>query len=211
MTYILYGTPGSGSTIIEMALSEIGVSYEHRRVSLRERLQLEPAYGAVNPQRKLPSLITPKGETLTESVAILLTLHERHRKSKLLPRAGSAQRALALRWLLFTATELYPIVEINDYPERFTAPTNRDVKATRKLARTIWRTRLQLVEQAIDDGPYLLGAEFTLTDLYIAVVSRWAEQGRWRPKHVPKIERLADTVARRSGCEAIWQRAFENR
>lgn len=39
---------------------------------------IEKSGAAVNPQRKLPALITPNGETLTESVAILLTRRWRH-------------------------------------------------------------------------------------------------------------------------------------
>ena len=61
----------------------------------------------------------PQGETLTESLAILLTLAERHPGAGLLPDTASPGRAAALRWLSFVVTEIYPLVEINDYPQRF--------------------------------------------------------------------------------------------
>ena len=38
------------------------------------------------------------------------------------------------------------------------------------------RERWQIVEVEIAGGPYLLSSGFSLTDLYIAVVSRWAQQ-----------------------------------
>ena len=63
---------------------------------------------------------TREGFVLTESVAILISLCEQHGEANLLPPVGAKPRAQALRWLLFVATELYPLVEINDYPERFT-------------------------------------------------------------------------------------------
>ena len=207
MSYILYGDVGSGSGTIELALSEIGAAYETRDVDLGSDDQREDAYRAVNPQQKLPTLVTPEGETLTESVAILLTLCERHPDASLLPPAASTERGRALRWLLFVATELYPIVEINDYPERFT-PDASGAPAVRERAREIWRRRWSIVEDNIAGDPFLLSQGFSLTDIYIAVVSRWAQQHEWRPGHVPKVERLAAAVATRPKCAAVWHRHF---
>lgn len=208
MTYILYGSRRSGSSIVELALAEIGAAYEVRAVNLETHDQRKAPYAAVNPQRKIPSLVTEDGETLTESVAILLTLDERHPEAGLMPPPRSPQRAQALRWLLFVATELYPIVEINDYPERFTSEPQTHAEATREIARDIWRARWLIFEDAIAGAPYLLGSGFSLTDIYVAVVSRWAQQDDWRPSHVPKVERLTAAVAARTACEAVWQWHF---
>jgi len=205
MTYILYGSRRSGSLTVELALAEIGVTYEVRDVDLEVEAQRDDAYAAVNPQRKIPALITPAGETLTESVAILLTLDERHPEARLLPPAGSTERAQALRSLLFVATEIYPVVEINDYPERF-APTLDSAPALSEVARTIWRERWLLVERSIAGDPFVLASGFCLSDIYIAVVSRWAQQDAWRPAHVPKVERLTAAVAARPAAAPVWSR-----
>ena len=121
MSFILYGHRRSGSLAVELALAEIGADYEIRDIDLEIEAQRDDTYAAVNPQRKIPALVTPAGETLTESVAILLTLEARHPDAGLLPQ-DQAARAQELLWLLFVATEIYPMVEIKDYPERF-APT----------------------------------------------------------------------------------------
>ena len=68
-------------------------------------------------------------------MAILLTLKARHPDAGLLPQ-DQAVRAQALRWLLFVATEIYPMVEINDYPERF-APTPNVAPGVREVARDV--------------------------------------------------------------------------
>lgn len=207
MTYRLYGDRRSGSSIIEMALAHAGADYAIVDVEIGHDRQREAEYAAINPQRKLPSLITPSGETLTESVAILLVLDERHREAALLPRVGSPERAQALRWLLFMATELYPIVEINDYPERF-APDTDSAPRVREIARSLWRERWQIVERAIAGDPWLLPSGFCITDVYIAVVSRWAQQAQWRPAHLPRIERIAAAVAEHPTLAPVWQRHF---
>ena len=206
MSYVLYGSPRSGSFIVELALAEIGAQVEFRKVDLGTDEQRGEAYAALNPQRKIPALVTPDGEVLTESVAILLTLDRRHPEAKLLPSPASAEYAQALRWLMFVATEIYPIVEINDYPERFAPAPAGDAEAVREVARRIWRDRWLIVEEHVSGEPYLLGSEFCLTDLYIAVVSRWAQQDDWRPTHIPKIERLTQAVAARTACAPVWAR-----
>ena len=205
MGYVLYGSRRSGSLTVELALAEIGADYEVRDVDLDAHAQREAGYAAVNPQRKIPALLTPENELLTESVAILLTLTERHPEAGLMPPVASADRAQALRWLVFIATELYPVVEINDYPERF-SPDAASARQVREIARAKWRERWLLVEAAIAGDPYLLPTDFCLTDIYIAVVSRWAQQDAWRPEHLPKVERLTRTVAARPKLRAIWTR-----
>mgnify|MGYP001823158105 CR=1 FL=1 len=101
MTYTIYGAPGSGSGIVEAACAELGVDYEPRDLDARNGEHLGRAYAAVNPHRKMPTLQTEDGEIITESVAIILTLDERHPEAGLLPPPGSKERAQALRWMLF--------------------------------------------------------------------------------------------------------------
>ncbi len=204
MSYVLYGSPRSGSLAVELALAEAGVPYEVRGVRLASNEQRSAAYAAVNPHGKIPALVMPDGETLTESAAILLALDRLHPEAELMPPPRSAGYAQALRWLMFVATEIYPIVEINDYPERFGPEPDAD--ATRTLARGIWRRRWGTVEDAISGDPYLLASGFCLADIYVAVVSRWAQQDDWRPAHVPRVERLARAVAGRPACAPIWSR-----
>lgn len=204
MSYTLYGFPRSGSMAIEMAMAELDLDYVVQDVDLHTHAQRNEAFAQINPQRKLPALITPDGETLTESVAILLTLDQRYPDAALLPHKP-AERAQALRWLMFVATEIYPVVEINDYPDRF-APTGVAGSEVREVARSIWRQRWRLVEAEISGAPYLMGEGFCLTDIYIAVVSRWAQQDRWRPANLPKVEALTNAVAARPKLKDIWTR-----
>jgi len=191
-----------------MTLSELGVPYTFHEVSLDSNSQRKLEYANINPQRKIPALVCPDGNTITESVAIILWLLETHPDNQLLPEIGNPDRSQALRWLIFIATEIYPIVEINDYPERFST-ADTDPKSIRNNAREIWRQRWLVVEDNVS-CPYLLGSEFCATDIYIAVVSRWAQQENWRPENIPKVEALTQSVASRPQCEAVWSRNFSS-
>ena len=204
MPYTLYSFIRSGGAMVEAALAEADASVDVRPVDIRTGAQRDPEYLAVNPHGKLPALITPDGELLTETLAILLSIEDRHPDAGLMPGRGSPDRARALRWLAFAATELYPIVEILDYPDRF-SPTPGQVDATRAVALEIWRARLKTMEaQLSDDGPFLLGQTFCLTDIYWAVIARWGFQPDWTQSHTPRLERLFHAVCARPKIAAVW-------
>ena len=205
MTYRLYGSDGSGSGIVEMALAEVGVAVELQPVSLRENAQRSDAYARLNPERKIPTLLTPSGEVLTESAAIVLVLDERFPAARLLPERGTPERAQALRWLTFLACELYPIIEIVDYPERF-APDAASTPGVRERAKHIWQSRWPLVEGAIAGEPWLLASGFCATDLYLSVLSRWDLDPTWRAEHLPKVDAIARAVAQRPRSGPILRR-----
>lgn len=211
MTYAIYGAPGSGSGIVEAACAELGVVYEVRDLDARAGEHRGDAYAARNPQRKLPTLEVEGGEVITESVAILLTLDERHREAGLLPPPGSRERAQALRWMMFLATELYPIVEIIDHPERFVGAgagsgSSERIEAVRERAKEIWHQRWLVVEANVAGAPYCVESGFSATDLYITVLSRWDMKAAWRQEHLPKVEALAAAVRGRPALAKVWAR-----
>lgn len=212
MGYILYGDTGSGSATVEMALAEIGAPVELRAVPLSAEAQLAPEYRRINPMGRLPTLILPDGMVMTESLAILLILADRHPAAGLLPEAGSAGRARALRWMVLAGAEGYPHVTRYDYPARFTSQPS-DTGAIRRHAQEMYRELWRLVEAEAGLGgdpasPYLLGARFSLADIYLAVLSRWLEGADWLPANCPRLAALARAVAARPAIAPVWSRHF---
>ncbi|MCX4244104.1 glutathione S-transferase family protein [Paraliomyxa miuraensis] len=204
MKYVIHGAPGSGSGIVEAACAELGVDYEARDLDARNDEHRGAAYAAINPQRKLPALELEDGEIITESVAIVLTLDERHRDAGLLPPPGGKERAQALRWMVFIAAELYPMVEIIDHPERF-APGENAAQAMRERAETIWRERWRVLEANIAGTPHCLASGFCATDLFITKLAVWLDRA-WRQEHLPKIDALITAVRARPTLEHVWRR-----
>jgi glutathione S-transferase len=204
MKYIIYGAPGSGSGIVEAACAEIGVAYEVRDLDARNDEHRGERYAAINPHRKMPAIEGEDGEIITESVAILLTLDERHPEVGLLPPPGSAGRAQALRWMLFLASEMYPLVEMMDYPERFAASAEAAL-AMRDRAGELLRARWLVLEGHISGSPYCLEGGFSATDLYITKFSVWLDDA-WRCEHLPKVDALTRAVLARPALAPVWAR-----
>ena len=203
MPYTLYGAPGSGSGIIEAACAEMGIQVVLRALDAQRDEHRGAAYAASNPQRKLPALVAEDGEVLTESVAILVTLDERHRGAGLLPPPGSPERAQALRWMVFAASELYPLVELIDYPGRFAS--GAAAETLRARAEGAWRERWRVLEGQIAGSPYLLATGFCAADLYLTKLSVWLD-GAWRRDHLPRIDALTGAVLARPALAEVWAR-----
>lgn len=209
--WTLYGDRRSGSAAVELALAVLGVDYVSVDVPLDADAQRAEEYRRVNPQQKLPSLATPEGEMLTESAALLIYLADRVPDARLLPAAGARDRARALRWLLFVATELYPLIEMIDYPQRF-VPDPLDAQAAERMRdhlRGIWKRRWLIVEEAIGGDPWFLSGGFSAVDLYIGVVSRWAQLDDWRRGALPGVENIAAAIRARADCRDVWARHFD--
>jgi len=208
MSYILYGDKGSGAFSAEAVLAETGAPYTFELVSLEKNEQREPSFLAINPSGKMPALRLPEGEIVTESLGILLTLADHFPNARLLPPQAGPQRTQAYRWLAFMASEIYPMVEISDYPERF---VDKDqAKALREKARARIRERLLIVERMVA-GPWFLAHGFTIVDIYAAMFSRWKGSigASWLAEgHIPKLQSLAHAVSERPAIAPVWQRHF---
>jgi GST-like protein len=206
VSWIIYGDKGSGAFAAEAALAEAGANREFREVSLARNEQRKPEFLAINPSGKIPAVQLPEGGILTETLAILLTIAERYPEARLLPPIGTYARADALRWLAFMASEIYPMVEIEDYPSRF-APDRAESEALKLKARDRIRERLLIVEKAVA-GPWLLADGFSACDIYAAMFSRWSATHGWRDTNIPKLCAIMSGVAERPRIAPVWTRYF---
>jgi len=207
MTYVLYGENGSGAFSIEAALAEAGAAYEFVDISLEKDQQRSPEFRAINPSGKVPALKLPSGEVVTETSALLFLIAERHPESRLLPPSGP-ERAQALRWIAFLASEVYPMVEIADYPERFVAD-HIGAAVLKRSARDRIRERMLAIERAAA-GPWFLASVFSAVDIYAAMFSRWREcrvEG-WREENIPKICAIAASLAERPAIGPVFRKHF---
>ena len=209
MSYTIFGDKGSGAFCVEAALAEAGAPYEFKIISLEKNEQREPSFLAINPSGKMPALRLPTGEVVTESAGLLLTIADRHPDAHLLPPAASAERAQAFRWVAFMASELYPMVEISDYPDRF-APAGGEADGLRGKAQARLRERLMIVERQLA-GPWFLSSGFSLVDIYAAMFARWrGSLGRDWPveTNAPKLHALGQALAARPAIAPVWARHF---
>lgn len=92
---------------VRIALNLKGLAYSAHTIHLRKGEQRAPGYLAVNPQGLLPTLVAD-GQRLTQSLAILEYLEERHPAPALLP-ADSIGRARVRALADLVACEIHPL------------------------------------------------------------------------------------------------------
>ena len=88
-------------------LSEVGADFQLVEVNLGSDQHYTPEFLAINPRAQVPVLTLPDGTLMTESVAMMMHLADCHPESGLMPGLGKTERAIAYRWLLFGAVNLY--------------------------------------------------------------------------------------------------------
>ena len=169
---ILYMAPGTCARVTAIALEELGLSFETRLVRFTKGEHKSAEFKTHNPKGKVPALIY-EGETLTENVAIISYLNERH--GKLLPVAKDAlDRARQLADLCFCAATLHPIVTRIRMPVVFTE---------KEQARLVWEKGrqamdeyFQLIEDRLQTHSWWYGDQWSAMDGYLFWVF-WRVQG----------------------------------
>lgn len=194
MTHTLYGSRGSGSAAVEVALRCCGLPYQLVRASSWEADSALEELGRVNPLRQIPTLVLPDGSVLTESAAILIHLGLSYPDSHLLPSNSSA-RAQAIRGLVFIAANCYAAIGVNDYPERWTtASTKPAQEKVRQGARRQLHRNWEIFADTFTATPYLSGSAPGALDILTAVVSKWAGTRAHLTQHRPALAGLIQAV-----------------
>lgn len=169
--YTLYYSPGSASMLVHLALLEIGAPHALERVDIEAGQQRSAAYLALNPLGLVPTLLVD-GVPHGESAALAMLLAERHPDAALAPAVDSAQRADYLQWMLYLANSLQPRFRQWFYPGDHLPSASDSIKEAARIGIEACWSRLNTHLAA--QGPYLLGEQFSIVDLYALMLMRWS-------------------------------------
>jgi len=207
MSDTLIATRGAGSTLVEAGYALAGVALRVEYMDYEQPGPEQERLIRLNPLRQVPTLLCADGRLMTESAAILLHLAETQPQARLMPATQDPRRAEFLRWLLFLNAAIYPTFTYGDEPERWVegATAAAQLRAsTHRRREDSWRQ----LERALQPAPWLLGAEFSLLDLYVAVMSRWRPRREWFARECPRLHAVALAVDARPELAEVWQRNF---
>lgn len=204
----IYGYKGCGSVVIEVACELLGEPYEFRSGAPWNPGPHIDELRALNPLLQIPTVRLEDGTILTESVAILLWLLERHPNSPFAPPIGDKQRGPFLRWLVYFASTIYPMYTVGDFPDRWV----EDETAQKQLKEASIRRTLEawkIMEESLKPTTFLLGEQPTIIDMYAAMMSHW-RPGRARIREVaPGCVRAAELAEKYEKTAALFARNFD--
>ena len=207
-TIELYGCRGCGSAVVEALLERAGGQFAYHEVKPSKPGPAIDALKAVNPLAQLPTLKLADGTGMSESAAIIVMLADSYPAARILPAVGDPRRALALRWIVFIAGNMYPAISVVDFPERWvkSEAARAELKdgAVERL-KVYWT----LLEQALKPAPYLLGSEMTALDMYAAMLSRWEPGRAWVDEHCPRVASALALAEQDPIVARVWERNFK--
>jgi len=199
VTFTLYTNKGSGGFVVEAALAQAAAPFTLVTVDYGNNEQNSPAYARINPMRQVPALVLPDGTLMTESAAIVMHIANAFPGKGLAPKPGTSAHAKFLRWMLFMAVNLYETDLRYFYPERYTADRS-GIDGVKAAAEARLTHCFALIEAALD--PWLAGEEFSIADVYLAMLVNW-----WpKPAASAKLTALTARVATDPVYQPIWAR-----
>ncbi|MGZ0190423.1 MAG: glutathione S-transferase family protein [Alphaproteobacteria bacterium] len=191
-----YYNTGPNPMKVALLLEETGVEYEGVPVDGRKGDQHKPAYLAINPNAKAPSLVDGDN-VIFDSNAILLYLAEK--TGKFIP-TDAAGRGQMLSWLMFIASGIGPYSGQSVHFQHH---------APEKLAYAINRYRFEakrhygILDAQLASQPYILGNDYSIVDM---AVWGWArlmhvvvDAEAW--DDLPNLKRLIDEISARPAAE----------
>jgi glutathione S-transferase len=171
--YIVYGDRKSGNCYkVELALSQLGLPYVWRDIDVLKRESRTEAYLAMNPNGQVPLLVTPEGETLPESNAILWYLAE---GSALIP-ADRMPRAQMLRWMFFEQYTHEPNVAVARFIVRYLGrPPEREEQLQQKIKGG--HAALGVMERHLRHNEFFAANRYTLADIALYAYTHVSHEG----------------------------------
>lgn len=163
----LYYTPGACSLVARIIINEIGLKSEFESVNLKTKTTETGAdYLVINPKGAVPALQLNNGDVLTENAVILMYLADESKATQLLPPTTDFNRYRVLEWVNYITTELHKGIGI-----LFNPAITEDLR--NNLFIPLIKSKLNYVNNHLQNHKYLSGDHFTLPDAYLFVMLRW--------------------------------------
>lgn len=183
----LYWSPRSRSFSGLWLMEETGQPYERVLTDISTGAQKTPEFLAVNPMGKVPAL--KDGDvSIAEASAICAYVADCYPEAKLAPPIGDPRRGKYLQWLFFSPGCIEPaIIQIFTKIE---VPTST----------AAWGSATQVfdvLDAALEKGPYLLGETFSAADIMIGSGLNFAVRLFKMVPPRPSFDRYIDACAAR--------------
>ena len=203
MTLTIYGTAASRAARPLWVAHELGLAYVHIALPYLGGATRTPEFLKVNPNGRIP-VVDDGGVLVWESMACTVYLAERFLGANggSLAARDNAERAEILRWTFWVVTEcekdaLLFLMHAQLMPPERRRP-QRAEEALRHLAGP-----LRILNQHLQDRPYLAGERFTVADICVASVMAWLEDAGELMAQCPQLRDWLQRCLARPAFQAV--------
>lgn len=161
----LYHCAKTRSTRVLWLLEELGLDYSLEVLPFDPKALKQPDYLSLNPFGKVPVLVDG-AVTMFESVAIMQYILNRYAAGRLEPDRQSSEYGPFLQWLHFGETMLMgQIALVGEHT--FLLPEDERNPAEVERAIETLSHYAEILDEEIDDKPYIVGEEFSAADISV--------------------------------------------
>jgi glutathione S-transferase len=175
----LYFHPlSSNARRARLVAHHLGLAVEEELVDLTKGAQRQPAYLALNPNGKVPTLVDGDLK-LWESYAIMIYLCEKNGRRELYPDELAARTEIH-RWLFWGANEWSPVISRLTF-ENMLKPMlglGQPDPVRVKEAEAGFNALATVLDTQLAQHPYVVGNQLTLADFALAASLAAAKPGK---------------------------------
>ena len=203
MTLRIYGTAASRAARPLWVAQELGLAYEHIALPYVGGATRTPEFLKVNPNGRIP-VVDDDGVLVWESMACTVYLAERFLGSNGLSLAARnhAERAEILRWTFWVVTECEKDALIFLMHAMVMPPERRKPQLAEESLRHL-ASPLRILDQHLQDRPWLAGDRFTVADICVASVLAWVEGASDLMAQCPQVRDWLQGCLARPGFQQV--------
>jgi glutathione S-transferase len=194
----LFYAPNSCALASHLALELSGLAYEARRVDFANNEQRSAAFLKINPKGRVPALVTERG-IITENPAILVYISQSRPEAKLAPLDDPFAFAQLQSFNSYLASTVH-VAHAHRYRGYRWADAPEAHEAMKQKVPQNMRECFRLIEDELLQGPWVLGAQLSVCDLYLFTICRWLPGDEVDINDFPRV---ADHAARLQQMPAV--------
>ncbi len=183
--YQFYYFSNSCSLASHIALEHAGADYEAIRIDFAKEEQRKDKYLGINAKGRVPALVTPRG-ILTENPAILMFVSETFPDAGLAPLGDAFLMAQVHSFNAYLSSTVH-VAHAHGVRGIRWADDQAAIDEMKVKAPEVVGDCFELIEKTLFKGPWVMGDQYSICDMYLFTIAQWLEADRVDPARFPKV------------------------
>ena len=187
----LYYAPGACSLASHFALEDTGLAYEAVKINTGEGEQRSPAYLAINPRGRVPTVVVD-GHVLTENVGIMTYFAGGYPKANIWPK-DTWHQAVAVSTMAWLANTVHTTFAHYFRAVRY-ADDTASQESLKAKARGMYWDQMKEIDTLLNRRKWSVGSSYSVVDGYLLVFYRWGNRIQMDMKSLHNYTGLVERV-----------------
>ena len=188
----LYEFSSSGNCYkLRLAMTQLGIAFRRIEKDITRGETRTADFLAINPNGRIPVLVTPEGQVLPESNAALWYLA---RESQFMPK-DAFQQAQVMQWMFFEQYNHEPNIATSRYWIHVLGEREKYAEALLEKQQK-GHDALGVMEAHLSGRDFFVGSDYSIADIALYAYTHVADQGGFSLDAYPEIRGWLERVER---------------